>query len=64
VASTDENAKLKKLLAEPMWTPPRSASFSQKNGRARRQAKASRIFRPRWACRNGGLAPLSMRIAR
>ena len=29
----EENAKLKKLLAEQMWIQPRSASFCQKNGR-------------------------------
>ena len=38
----DENAKLKKLLAEPCWMPPRFASFCQKNGRARRQARRRR----------------------
>ena len=38
----DENAKLKKLLAEQMWMPPRFASFYQKNGRARRQARRRR----------------------
>ncbi|GCA52280.1 transposase [Sinorhizobium sp. KGO-5] len=40
-ALEEENAKLKKLLAEQMldgWMPPHSASFLQKNGRARRQA--------------------------
>src|SRR5271167_3889845 len=35
----EENAKLKKLLAEQML---RSASFCQKNGRARRQARRRR----------------------
>ena len=39
----DENAKLKKLLAEQRcWTPPRFASFCQKNGRARCQARRRR----------------------
>jgi putative transposase len=38
----DENAKLKKLLAEQNWMPRRCASFCQKNGRARRQARGCR----------------------
>ena len=38
----DENAKLKKLLAERCWMRRRCASFYQKNGRARRQARGCR----------------------
>jgi len=38
----DENAKLKKLLAEQMLDAARFASFCQKNGRARRQARRRR----------------------
>ena len=37
-ALEEENAKLKKLLASRCWTLLHSASFLQKNGRARRQA--------------------------
>jgi putative transposase len=61
----DENAKLKKLLAEQMpdaaalrellakkwWGPPPSA-------------KVSCICRPRWVSQNGGPAQSSMLIAR
>jgi putative transposase len=38
----EENAKLKKLLADRCWTQPLFASFFQKNGRARRQARRRR----------------------
>ena len=38
----DENAKLKKLLAEQMLDAAAFASFWQKNGRARRQARRCR----------------------
>jgi putative transposase len=38
-ALEEENAKLKKLLAEQMSMRLRYASFCQKNGRARRQAR-------------------------
>ena len=38
----DENTKLKKLWPSRCWMPPRFASFCQKNGRARRQARRRR----------------------
>jgi putative transposase len=42
----EENAKLKKLLAEHMLDAAALLPLSS--------AKASRICRPLWACRNGG----------
>ena len=42
-ALEDENAKLKKLLAERCWMRLPCASFWEKNGRARRQARSGRL---------------------
>ena len=58
----DENAKLKKLLAEQMLDAAAFASSWQKNGRPPLpSAKVSRICRPNWASQNGGPAPRQCR---
>jgi putative transposase len=63
-ALEDENARLKKLLAEQMLDAAAMRSWCQKNGRARRQARSRRASAGRrWACRSGGPAPSSPRIA-
>ena len=71
----DENARLKKLLAEQMLDAAALRELLSKNGRARcsqacadcvnlsASAMPSRICRPRWACRRGGPAPSSPPIA-
>ena len=47
----EENAKLKKLLAEQMLDARRCGSFCPKNSRTRRQTRRRwRIWRPRLAC--------------
>ena len=62
----DENAKLKKFFwPSRCWMPPRFASFCQKNGRPRRQARRRRASSGHdWACRNGGPARSSALTAR
>ncbi len=60
-----ENAKPKELLAEQMLDAAALRELLSKKWQGPSpSAKASRIFRPRWACRNGGLARSSARIAR
>ena len=61
----DENAKLKRLLAERMLDVAALRELLSKKWQGPPpSAKASRIRWPSWAFRNGGPAPSSMRIAR
>ena len=61
----DENAKLKKLLAEQMLDAAALRELLSKKWQGPpASAKASRIFGPRWACRNGGPARSSAPTAR
>ena len=61
----DANAKLKKLLAEQMLDAAALCELLSKKGWGPpSRAKASRIFGPRWACRNGGPARSSALTAR
>ena len=55
----DENAKLKKLLAEQMWMPPRSrASVKKMVGPAVKREGVAHLG-PRWACGTAGLPIVS-----
>ena len=64
-ALEEENAKLKKLLAESMLDASALRELLAKNGKARRSsAKPSRICGPALACRSGGPAPSWGRIGR
>jgi hypothetical protein len=61
----DENAKLKKLLAKQMLDAAALRELLSKKWQGPpSSAKASRIFGPRWACRNGGPARSSALTAR
>ena len=61
----DANAKLNKLLAEQMLDAAALCELPSKKGWGPpSRAKASRIFGPRWACRNGGPARSSALTAR
>jgi putative transposase len=64
-ALEDENAKLKKLLADQMLEASALKELLSKKWYVRPpSAKPSRICRPLWVCRRGGPAPSSVRTAR